>query len=293
MTKQEVLDLRLHGEAAAAPAGEGSAAAPAGEAEGVQSSPKVLYGKQDADPAGQEARQKERKAEWKKLISEDYKEEFGQSVQQAIERRFRQAKPMEERLNKLNPIADMLAERYGLAEADPDQLMQALEADNIYWEDAAAEAGLSVAQYREMKRLERENARFQAEVQRQEAEKKAQSQIAEWERQATELREIYPLFDLREECENPQFVKLLGHVPMRAAYEALHMQEIMAGAVQRTARAVERGVTETIRAKGQRPAETGLKPSPGVEVKSDPSTLSRRDLKRIRELVQQGVKIKF
>ena len=65
---------------------------------------------------------------------------------------------------------------------------------------------------------------------------------------------------------------------MKTAYEALHMQEIMQGAVTQTARAVEKGVTENIRAKGQRPAEAGLATAAGVEIKSDPSKLTRKGL---------------
>ena len=144
-----------------------------------------------------------------------------------------------------------------------------------------------------MKQLEQENARFQASLQQQEAERQARQQIAVWEQQAGEMREIYPDFDLRRECENPQFVKMLAHVPMQAAYEALHLSEIMQGAMAQTARVVEKGVTENIRAKGQRPAEAGLTPTPGVEIKSDPSRLTRADRKRIRELVARGEKIRF
>ena len=72
-----------------------------------------------------------------------------------------------------------------------------------------------------------------------------------------------------------------------------HMQEIMQGAVTQTARAGEKGVTENIRAKGQRPAEAGLATAAGVEIKSDPSKLTRKDLRRIRELAARGEKIRF
>lgn len=152
---------------------------------------------------------------------------------------------------------------------------------------------MTVEQYRHMQRLERENARFQAQMQQQAAEKKAREQVAQWQQEASELQRIYPQFDLRHECDNPQFVKMLAHVPMKTAYEALHMQEIMQGAVTQTARAVEKGVTENIRAKGQRPAEAGLATAAGVEIKSDPSKLTRKDLRRIRELAARGEKIRF
>ena len=200
---------------------------------------------------------------------------------------------MEERLEQLDPLVEMLATRYGVEDKEPGKIMQALEADDAYWEEAADEAGMTVEQYRHMQRLERENARFQAQMQQQAAEKKAREQVAQWQQEASELQRIYPQFDLRHECDNPQFVKMLAHVPMKTAYEALHMQEIMQGAVTQTARAVEKGVTENIRAKGQRPAEAGLATAAGVEIKSDPSKLTRKDLRRIRELAARGEKIRF
>lgn len=298
-------------------AGNSGAAAGARREAKANGEPQILYGKQpqelnsageqqadgkNAEDAGSGAdakneadakRAADKKAAWRQLIEGEYKEEFGQAVKQAIERRFKQVKPMEERLEQLDPLVEMLATRYGVEDKEPGKIMQALEADDVYWEEAADEAGMTVEQYRHMQRLERENARFQAQMQQQAAEKKAREQVAQWQQEASELQRIYPQFDLRHECDNPQFVKMLAHVPMKTAYEALHMQEIMQGAVTQTARAVEKGVTENIRAKGQRPAEAGLATAAGVEIKSDPSKLTRKDLRRIRELAARGEKIRF
>lgn len=323
------LDLSLHDGGAGTGAGAGAAGAGAAEGGAVNSGAdsnaaagarpeakdsgerQILYGKQpqELNSAGEQqadgknakdAKNREdaqqaadKKAAWKQLIDGEYKEEFGQAVKQAIERRFKQVKPMEERLEQLDPLVEMLATRYGVEDKEPGKIMQALEADDAYWEEAADEAGMTVEQYRHMQRLERENARFQAQMQQQAAEKKAREQVAQWQQEASELQRIYPQFDLRHECDNPQFVKMLAHVPMKTAYEALHMQEIMQGAVTQTARAVEKGVTENIRAKGQRPAEAGLATAAGVEIKSDPSKLTRKDLRRIRELAARGEKIRF
>ena len=296
---------------AANSAGNSGAAAGARREAKANGEPQILYGKQpqelnsaggqqadgkNAEDAKHEADAKhaaDKKAAWRQLIEGEYKEEFGQAVKQAIERRFKQVKPMEERLEQLDPLVEMLATRYGVGVKEPGKIMQALEADDAYWEEAADEAGMTVEQYRHMQRLERENARFQAQMQQQAAEKKAREQVAQWQQEASELQRIYPQFDLRHECDNPQFVKMLAHVPMKTAYEALHMQEIMQGAVTQTARAVEKGVTENIRAKGQRPAEAGLATAAGVEIKSDPSKLTRKDLRRIRELAARGEKIRF
>ena len=84
---------------------------------------------------------------------------------------------MEERLEQLDPLVEMLATRYGVEDKEPGKIMQALEADDAYWEEAADEAGMTVEQYRHMQRLERENARFQAQMQQQAAEKKAREQV--------------------------------------------------------------------------------------------------------------------
>ena len=99
------------GGGAANSAGNSGAAAGARREAKANGEPQILYGKQpqelnsageqqadgkNAEDAKHEADAKhaaDKKAAWRQLIEGEYKEEFGQAVKQAIERRFKQVKP--------------------------------------------------------------------------------------------------------------------------------------------------------------------------------------------------------
>jgi hypothetical protein len=105
---------------------------------------------------------------------------------------------------------------------------------------------------------------------------------------------VYPSFDLRAEMQNPQFVDLLrNNVPVRTAYEVIHKDDIIAGAMQFAAKTAEQKVTNKVIANGARPAENGNSSQGATVVKSDVSQLSKADRQEIIRRVQRGEKIRF
>ena len=142
--------------------------------------------------------------------------------------------------------------------------------------------------------MERENAALKAqmeEAQRQENGKKLYSQ---WMTQADETKKVYPSFDLQAEMQNSKFVDLLrSNIDVRTAYEVTHKDEIIAGAMQFTAKTVEQKVANKIAANGARPIENGMSSQSPSLVKSDVSQLSKADRAEIIRRVQRGEKIKF
>ena len=327
------VSLRLfdgEGGAAAPAAGEGAAGD--GNKGGSQASPaptrrgksggfqNVLFGKQGDEPtaAGDEpgpegkaqpsaaGKGKEgdvvttsntledRRKEFQELVNGEYKDIYTEETQRIIDRRFREARNLEERAAKQQPVIDMLMQRYKIADGDLGKLAAAVENDNAYWSEAAEGAGMSVEQYKQFQRLKRENdALLRAQRMRQ-SQQAAQQQLQKWYSEGEQVKAVYPDFDLGAESKNPQFISMLkAGVPVQHAYEVIHMDEIKAGVAQSTARQTEKQVVDGIRAKGNRPAENGTSSQSAFTVKDDPHKWTKQDRAEVARRVARGETIKL
>ena len=327
------VSLRLfdgEGGAAAPAAGEG--AADDGNKGGFQASPaptrrgksggfqNVLFGKQGDEPtaAGDEpgpegkaqpsaaGKGKEgdvvttsntledRRKEFQELVNGEYKDIYTEETQRIIDRRFREARNLEERAAKQQPVIDMLMQRYKIADGDLGKLAAAVENDNAYWSEAAEEAGMSVEQYKQFQKLQRENAALLRAQRMRQNQQAAQQQLQKWYSEGEQVKAVYPDFDLGAESKNPQFISMLkAGVPVQHAYEVIHMDEIKAGVAQSTARQTEKQVVDGIRAKGNRPAENGTSSQSAFTVKDDPHKWTKQDRAEVARRVARGETIKL
>ena len=327
------VSLRLfdgEGGAAAPAAGEGAAGD--GNKGGSQASPaptrrgksggfqNVLFGKQGDEPtaAGDEpgpegkaqpsaaGKGKEgdvvttsntledRRKAFQELVNGEYKDIYTEETQRIIDRRFREARNLEERAAKQQPVIDMLMQRYKIADGDLGKLAAAVENDNAYWSEAAEEAGMSVEQYKQFQKLQRENAQLLQAQRRSQNQQAAEKQLQKWYQEAEAMKADYPDFDLGRESQDPQFLSMLrSGVPVKLAYEVMHMDEIKSTVAQTTAQQTEKQVVEGIRAKGARPAENGTSSQSGFVVKDDPAKWTKKDRAEIVRRVQRGEQIKL
>ena len=311
--------------AAASGAGEGAGSGTHGETQ--QTSPaatrrgssgeysNVKFGKQDqpaaagdqqaAPPAAGEETKKQgvettsdtledkRKA-FRALVDGEYKDQYTEDTQRIIDRRFRETKNLETQLSQQKPILDMLMQRYKIADGDLGKLTQAIENDNAYWSQAAEEAGMSVEQYKQFQKLQRENAQLLQAQRRSQNQQAAEKQLQKWYQEAEAMKADYPDFDLGRESQDPQFLSMLrSGVPVKLAYEVMHMDEIKSTVAQTTAQQTEKQVVEGIRAKGARPAENGTSSQSGFVVKDDPAKWTKKDRAEIVRRVQRGEQIKL
>lgn len=266
----------------------------------------VAYGKQPTPtsspqdgggelPRAEDASQPQvRRAKFDELIKGEFKDLYDARVQSIVKDRLGDVKQMKAKLASVSPVLELLAQRYGLDTEDPDALLEAVEQDDAYWEQAADEVGMTVEQYRAMQKLERENQRLRQVQEVTLREEAVTRKVQEWEEQGRALQETYPDFDLQGECRNPQFVSLLRNgVDVKTAYEVLHMDEIKHGVAAGAAKAAERAVTATIQAKGMRPTENGAVGQGGILVKDDVTKLTRADRAEIIRRVARGEKIAF
>lgn len=322
-----VLDIDLHlfdGAAGAGAAGDGgsgdSGAGTAQKAEfqrrngssrrsGTGDLSQVVYGKAAEDPASSDAGKntdpgkaeptaEDRRKAFNSLIEGEYKdlyeEHFQEKFQKAFNRRFSEAKGMESTLAAQKPVIDMMMQRYGIENGDMSALQTAIEQDNRYWEEAAEESGMSVEQYKTMKRLEREVQNFKVMQQRAEGEKQMAEQVARWRSEAEAMKGEYPSFNLEAELQNRSFAHLLQTKwPVKDAYEMIHREEIAAAREKAAAQKAEERLKASYQSNAARPSENGNSSQSTAITKSDVNALSRKDRAEIVRRVKQGAKISF
>lgn len=318
------------GARAAAPASQngdgakgGSQAAPGSTRRGKSGEfQNVLFGKQSAPAAageggGQEGQQQSsvagsdkdkqpgvtttsdtlearRKAFQDLVNSEEYKDIYTEETQRIINRRFRETQNLEQQVARNQPLIDMLMQRYKISDGDIGKLTAAIENDDAYWSEAAEEAGMSVEQYKQFQKLQRENAALMRDQQQRRSQQAAQQQLQKWYGEAEQVKGVYPSFDLNAEVKNQQFLSMLkSGVPMQHAYEVVHLDDIKAGVAKMQAKATERQVVDGIRAKGARPQENGTTSQSAFTVKDDVGKLTKAERAEIARRVARGEIIKF
>ena len=281
MEKAWKLVLNLFGEGASG--GDGAAGGTTGEGAG-----QATEGQQTSDPSA------DRKATFRNMIKGEYKAEFDEVMQDNLKRRFRDHDDLKKRVDDTRPLMELLAGKYGVDAEDIAGIVKAAEADDGYYEQEAAEKGLTVAQLKDFKRMERENARLKAAADERQRVEGVNRVHAQWARESEELKAIYPNFDFDAETQNPTFSSLLqAGVGVRAAYETTHLDEIVSGAMQFTAQKAQQQTVNNIRARGMRPDEGGMGTRAAGEARLDVSKLTKKERAEYAARALRGERITF
>ena len=303
------MNLQLFAEGGA-PSGDGggegtgvTAQAAAVQMKGAKSNPlaNVVYGKQkESAPAAEvqkdavpkEEPKADLDAEFDELIKGKYKDQYGKRVQNTVQQRLKGAKETEDRLNAMNPLMDLLSARYGVKADDTEGLIKALEGDDAFFEQAAQDHNMDAKDYRKMLQLQSENTRLKNQQEQQFRQEQMDKQYAAWEQQAEDARKLYPNLDLNVESQNPQFRQLLmAGIDVGTAYLALHRDDVLAGAMQATAKTVEQKLSNKIAAGNARPAENGASGQSAAVIKTDPSKWTKADREEVRRRAARGERI--
>ena len=277
----------------------GESAAAAVSQKGVKSNPlaDVQYGiqpKEETTPTAEVGETEDRTAKFEELIKGEYKDLYDAKMQDTIQKRLKSSKETVEKYNELTPTLELLAKKYGVDATDIKALNKAIEDDDSFYEEAALNEGMTVEQYKEFQRMKRENAALQKQMAERTREENAQRIYGQWMQQAEQTKAVYPSFDIRAEMQNPQFLQLLdSNVPVRTAYEVIHKDDIIAGAMQFTAKTVEQKLTNKVIAGGARPSENGNSSQGAAQSKSDVSLLTKADRDEIARRVARGERISF
>ena len=250
---------------------------------------------QITDGDGTTATTIDRNAEFEKLIKGEYKDLYDARVKDTVQKRLKSTKETVDKYNSLSPMLETLSKKYGVDASDVDALNKAIEEDDSFYEQEALEKGITVEALKEIKKMERENATLKRQMDELNAKENADRQVAAWMQEAESVKAIYPSFDLGVELQNPKFIDLLNvpGVDVRTAFELTHKDDIIAGAMQFTAKTVEKKIADKIMANGSRPAENGMNSQAASLTKSDVSQLSKEDILDVQRRVARGERIDF
>ena len=98
-------------------------------------------------------------------------------------------------MGQYQPVIDMLMQRYQIGDGDMGKLSQAIENDDAYWSEAAEEAGMSVEQYKQFQKLQRENEALLRQQRQRQNDQRAQQQLhpcqCQWRRWKKRCRRIW------------------------------------------------------------------------------------------------------
>ena len=230
------------------------------------------------------------------LVRGEYKEEYDAKFQKAFNQRFKEQKQMQERLDSLNPLVNMLSEKYGVDANDPKALLTALENDDSLFEQEALEKGLTVEQLKENKRLQRENNAFREAQERRERMEQSQKIYSEWLQQGEDLVAKYGLenFSLEAECENEKFTKMLSlGLSVEDAYKSIHLDDLMGGAMAKTANVVKEQLAASVASRQSRPSENGISSNNSQVFKTDVDSWTAKDRAEVRRRVMRGEDIRL
>lgn len=233
-------------------------------------------------------------------IREKYRENIGEEIQSAIQRRFKNQQSYEDSYNSLVEGLAPLFLKYGLDGSDIDGLKDALSKDDSLLEDMAFNEGLTPEAVRERMQQRQENERLQRELNRmreeqaqEQASRDAYNQYNAWLQEAEQLKKEYPNFDLTKELENEDFKNdIISGKSVKKAFQSAHLDEILQGAIQTTAKKAIDATVNNIRARGMRPAENGQRMG-SVSVKKDVKDLTDKDIDRIIKRAKAGELITF
>jgi hypothetical protein len=226
--------------------------------------------------------------------------EYNKQMQAVVQSRLKTAKTAEENLAKLTPAVELLARKYNLdpANMDYDALTKAINDDDDYYEEKALEMGVPVETAKKIDKMERDNAREQAQAERTLQEQKIQQHLINLEQQGEALKKVFPNFDLRTELQNPAFARMTSPnvgISVEDAYYAVHRNEIQAASMQITAQKTAEKISNSIQAGNRRPDESGTSsqaPSVSIFNYRTASREQREALKKqIRDAAARGEKL--
>lgn len=204
----------------------------------------------------------------------EVKEEISNTIRQALASRKDAAA---EKLGKLTQALGILGAKYGIDVSDPDNidydaLNKAVTDDDSlmsdYYEDKALEMGVDVETAARIDKMEKRIAADDRAAEQRRVTEMRNAHYADLQRQAAELKKVFPNFDLDAElyAKDGQFLRLTSpeiNMPVETAYRAIHGKEIQAIEASLIAQRTQSNIANSIRANGMRPQENGTSSNAG------------------------------
>lgn len=245
------------------------------EAQGVEN---------EAEGNGENTSQEELTAEeeFEALIKGKFSKEFARRTQSIIDRRFAKAKNDEKQLRELMPLLDEISKAY--PDTEPDNIPSLIRAVRENKTPPKTKNIPDLSRLKEMKTL--------LEEKRAAAEK--QQIISDWEKQAQELKEIYPDFELSKAVLKEDFAQLLkAGMSVRKAYEAANIESILGSAMHYAAAIAGKKTAQSIRSSSARVQENSVLDRAASKKSTNVNLLTEKDIMNILDEVKKGAKVIF
>lgn len=285
-TQDVVFELQIFAE------GGGDGAGSAGAA-GAQAADGQTAGAQADD--GQAEEDKARRAAFEEVLAAN-KDLYEERLKQQLDRRMRSSQRDMDLLKgqnaRFNGLAQAIAQRYGINANDMDGLEKAIREDQSWIEEQAARNGLTVEQQKHIFELEAKNKEFEEARERAEKQARTEAVLSQWQKESDELKLVYPDFDFDTEQKNPDFCYLIGRgMTLRKAYEAVHLDELVTGAMEYAVNRTANAVAANVRANGLRPTEGAGRGGAPSSMNLDVHKLSKEQRADIVRRVERGERI--
>lgn len=230
-----------------------------------------------ADNDAAKAQQTDNKVSFEDLLktNEEYRKANQAMIDKAINKRFAQSKATDETLQKLQPALRALGAKYGVDAKDTEAIIKAVTEDASLYEEAAFAKGVDVETYRETESLKAQLEEYKAREEAEKRDREANAIYDRWISEEREAQKIYPNLNIRDEIRNPDFMDMLKKgIPVKAAYQAIHFDELVSGAMQMTAQEVKAKSAAAVKS---RPHESAATHAPAANMTKDPRSYTRAD----------------
>ena len=239
----------------------------------------------------EEAKDTAKRLSWDEIMADP---EYNGEMQKVVKAAKEKLKTSAEGLEKLAPAIQLIAKKYGVDASDYDAVSKAVVDDDEYYEERAMELGVTTDVAKQLDKSEKMMQAAEEQQQKFINEQKLMEHIGKLNRQAIELQQKYPDFNLGKELNNPTFARLTApdlNLPLEDAYELVHREEIKENIRQAALKASIQQVSNAVQSNKNRPND-GVSKSSNASVQTfnyQNATKAQREALKAR--IRSGEKI--
>lgn len=239
----------------------------------------------------EEAKDTAKRLSWDEIMADP---EYNGEMQKVVKAAKEKLKTSAEGLEKLAPAIQLIAKKYGVDASDYDAVSKAVVDDDAYYEERAMELGVTADVAKQLDKSEKMMRAAEEQQQKFINEQKLMEHIGKLNRQAIELQQKYPDFNLGKELNNPTFARLTApdlNLPLEDAYELVHREEIKENIRQAALKASIQQVSNAVQSNKNRPND-GVSKSSNASVQTfnyQNATKAQREALKAR--IRSGEKI--
>ena len=239
----------------------------------------------------EEAKDTAKRLSWDEIMADP---EYNGEMQKVVKAAKEKLKTSAEGLEKLAPAIQLIAKKYGVDAGDYEAISKAVVDDDAYYEERAMELGVTTDVAKQLDKSEKMMRAAEEQQQKFINEQKLMEHIGKLNRQAIELQQKYPDFNLGKELNNPTFARLTApdlNLPLEDAYELVHREEIKENIRQAALKASIQQVSNAVQSNKNRPND-GVSKSSNASVQTfnyQNATKAQREALKAR--IRSGEKI--